>query len=298
MSDAVPHVTVCICTFRRPQLLGRLLESVARQETGEGFTYSVVVADNDAARSGEATVQAFMQRTGMAVVYCVEAIPNIARARNLAVTAATGDFIATIDDDEFADPGWLASMLRTCQQYEVAGVLGPVRPHFDDPPPGWLIKGGFCERPEHPTGRVMPWTETRTGNVVFRRSIIAGLAEPFDPAFGTGGEDKDFFMRMTLAGHEFRWCAEGVTYETVPRARWTRAYLLRRALLRGRNSLKLPLGRFTLIAKSVIAVPAYALMLPLTLPFGQHVFMRYCIRFCDHAGRLLALAGLNPVQER
>jgi hypothetical protein len=31
---------------------------------------------------------------------------------------------------------------------------------------------------------------------------------------------------------------------------------------------------------------------------GQHVFMKYCIRFCDHAGRLLALFRLNPVHQR
>jgi hypothetical protein len=38
--------------------------------------------------------------------------------------------------------------------------------------------------------------------------------------------------------------------------------------------------------------------LPLTLLCGQHIFMKYGIRFCDHLGRLLALIGINPIRER
>jgi succinoglycan biosynthesis protein ExoM len=144
----------------------------------------------------------------------------------------------------------------------------------------------------------MHWEECRTGNVLFRRSLVAGDVEPFLEQFGTGGEDKDFFMRMAERGHVFRWCNEGIAYETVPPDRWTRQYMLRRALLRGNNILKHPGQRLRLLAKSALAAPAYSLLLPLTLPFGQHVFMRYCIRFCDHAGRLLGALGVNPVKAR
>jgi hypothetical protein len=43
-------------------------------------------------------------------------------------------------------------------------------------------------------------------------------------------------------GHVFRWCNEGLVYETVPQERWKRSYLVKRAMLRGRNILKLPIG--------------------------------------------------------
>jgi hypothetical protein len=52
------------------------------------------------------------------------------------------------------------------------------------------------------------------------------------------------------------------------------------------------------VLKSVIAVPAYALALPLLLLAGHHYFMRYLVRLADHVGRLLASVGLNPVTER
>ena len=292
------HVCICICTYQRPLLLRRLLETLELQQPGDAFTFSIVVADNDARRSAEDVVSAFASRSAIKVVYCCEPRRNIALARNQAIEQADGEFIAFIDDDEFPADDWLRKLLQACEDYQSAGVLGPVRPHFDQPPPRWIVRGRFCERPEPPTGTVMHWTKSRTGNVLFRRAILEGMAEAFRPEFGTGGEDQDFFMRTTRSGHVFVWCNEAVAYETVPPSRWTRRYMLKRALLRGNIVLKHQAGRKVLVAKSLAALPAYSLILPVALLCGQHVFMKYGIKFCDHLGRLLALCGLNPVNER
>ena len=298
MSAAMPHITVCICTLERPLLLARLLEKIGQQDTQGQFELSIVVTDNDPHASARETVESFARHSPLGVVYASETRKNIALARNEALRHADGEYVAFIDDDEFPEPDWLAKMLGACRTYAAAGILGPVRPHFDEPPPPWLVKGRFCERPEHPTGRVMQWEESRTGNLLFRREILEGDGLPFLEQFGTGGEDKDFFMRMMRRNHVFRWCNEGVTYETVPPDRWTRRYMLRRALLRGKNILKHPGRQLPLLAKSLVAVPVYTVLLPFTLPFGQHVFMKYCIRFCDHAGRLLGAVGMNPLSAR
>jgi len=297
MSDALPHISICICTFKRPGLLERLLREVERQDTGGRFTFSVTVVDNDRLESARQTVEAFAARSTMQVAYGVEPRQNIALARNRSIELARGSFIAFIDDDEFPETSWLHQMFDACERLDVAGVLGPVRPYFEQPPPAWITRGGFCDRPEYDTGREMPWEECRSGNVLFRRSIL-GESAPFREEFGNGGEDKDFFMRMTQKGHVFRWCNEGVTNETVPPERWTRGFMLRRALLRGKNILKHPEGRSRLVMESFVAVPIYAITLPLTLVAGQHVFMKYCIKFCDHAGRLLGVLGINPVDAR
>ncbi len=74
--------------------------------------------------------------------------------------------------------------------------------------------------------------------------------------------------------------------------------MLSRALLRGRNTFLQPKDRLRNLAKSAIAVPAYALALPVLLVAGHHYFMKYLIKLADHAGRLLASCGLNPVRER
>ncbi|MDP3068882.1 MAG: glycosyltransferase [Opitutaceae bacterium] len=295
---ARPHLSVCICTYKRPVLLRRLLEELEKQETGRDFDYSVVVADNDAARSAEALVGEFAERRPGRVTYCCEPQQNIALVRNRAIAHAGGDFIVFIDDDEFPVPTWLADLWRVCERFGVAGVLGPVRPHFDASPPGWLIKGRFCERPEFPTGTPLTWSQCRTGNVLFRRAILPAGEPPFREQFGTGGEDVDFFQRMTARGAKFVWCNEAVAYETVPPSRWTRRYALQRALLRGKNSLKIAEGRSLLLAKSILAVPLYGIVLPFSLLAGHHRFMKLSIKCCDHVGRLLAAVGLHPMDTR
>ena len=97
------HVSVCICTFRRPALLGNLLHKLVGQETQGLFTYSVVIADNDRAQSAKEIV-AECATLDLSVKYCHEPEQNIALARNRALENATGDFVAFIDDDEFPPP--------------------------------------------------------------------------------------------------------------------------------------------------------------------------------------------------
>lgn len=292
------RVCVCICTFQRPQMLAKLLHAIEAQETEGRLTISVSVADNDVRRSAESVVADFSKVSSLEVMYACEPRMNIALARNTALRAASGDYLAFIDDDEVPVARWLLTMIETCEQFCVAGVLGPVRPHFDETPPAWIIDGGFFQRPEPLTGTILKWEECRTGNVLLRSEIVDGVEFVFDPQFGSGGEDKDFFMRMIALNHVFCWCGDGAVYETVPKSRWTRGYLLKRALLRGQNILKHPEGRTKLIVKSMVAAPIYLVALPFALLLGQHVVMKFAIKFCDHAGRLAALCGVNPVRER
>ena len=53
------HIAVCVCTYKRPQMLQRLLDDLSVQETGGAFEFSIVVMDNDPSRSAEPVVSAF-----------------------------------------------------------------------------------------------------------------------------------------------------------------------------------------------------------------------------------------------
>lgn len=287
------HVSVCICTFKRPVLLKKLLQKLAEQKTEGLFKFSAVVTDNDREQSARAVVDECTASLPLRVKYCCEPEQNIALARNRAVNNAEGDFIAFIDDDEFPPSDWLLNLVKVCESRGVAGVLGPVRPYFETEPPLWLVKGKFCERPEYETGFVLPWRETRTGNVLFRRKLIEGLEEPFRRVLGNGGEDQDFFRRMMEQGHVFIWCNEAPVHEVVPPERWKRGYMIRRALLRGQNEKYMT--DIKGICKSLIAVPLYTLMLPFLAIAGHHFFMRYLVRLMDHAGKLMGLVGLKPL---
>jgi len=292
------HITVCICTYKRPWLLGRLLDELRDQKTEDLFTYSVVVADNDQAASAKAAVHSFATGCDIKVIYCVEPTPNIALARNKVVQEAKGDYLAFIDDDEIPGNDWLLVMLRTLKAQGVDGVLAPVLPYFEAEAPKWLVKAGFYDRPRHKTGFVLGWQEARTGNVLLRRGILDGIGEVFRPEFGAGGEDQDFFKRMMDQGRKFIWCDEAPAHELVPPHRWRRRFLLKRALLRGKTTFRHRTNLLRNLAKSLIAVPLYAVALPFLLLLGHHHFMKYLVRLFDHLGRLLAVLNLNPIKER
>jgi len=296
MTSEPQHITVCVCTYKRPRLLKRLLDEVGRQESDGRFTYSIVVADNDHLQSGKEVVSNFAAASKVRVQYCVEARQNIALARNKAVENATGDFVAFIDDDEFPATRWLLTLFEACHAYEVDGVIGPVKRYFDEQPPKWVIKGDFYERPTYPTGLIIDWTKGRTNNVLVKRSVVGSDTQAFRPEFRTG-EDQDFFRRMIDKGHKFIWCGEAVVYEVVPPIRWKRTFMLRRALLRGTVSVLQPTFGAVDIAKALVAIPAYTVALPVALVLGHHRFMALLVRLCDHLGTLLSVLGINPIRE-
>lgn len=289
------HIDVCVCTYKRPELLKRLLRELAGQETRGLFTYSVVVVDNDRLRSAEAVVLDFAATSTVPVTYDVEPVQNICLARNRGIAHAAGEFIAFIDDDEFPEKQWLLKLYQAADRDDVAGVLGPVKSHFDEKPPDWVIGCKFFDRPGHPTGFVIHWAEGRTGNLLLKRSILPPGELPFDPKFHRGG-DTDFFRRMAEKGHIFIWCDEAVVFEVVPPARWTRAFMLKRALLRGSITLKTPGFEVRSVGKSVVATVLYTVALPFTLLLGHHMFMNLLVRLCDHLGKILAFVGINPVR--
>lgn len=290
------HISVCICTYKRPGFLKRLLDELRDQDTDGLFTYSVVVADNDALQSAKEVVSNFAVTSDIPIRYCTEPAQNIPMARNKAIENSTGDFVAFIDDDEFPTKRWLLTLFNACQNYGVDGVIGPVRRHFDENPPKWLVKGGFYERPTYPTGLVIDWEKGRTNNVLVDKRVFSLAAQPFRPEFRTG-EDQDFFRRMIEKGCVFIWCDEAVVYEVVPPIRWKRTIILRRALLRGTVSTVHPTFGLRDVVKSFIAAPAYTAALPFAFVCGHHRFMVLAEKLCEHLGRLLALAGINSIKE-
>lgn len=294
------HIAICVCTFKRPALLGRLLTSLAGQATDGAFDLSVTVVDNDREGSARDTVAAFRTDSPLPVRYVIEPEQNISLARNRALTTAAADYYACLDDDEFADRAWLLNLYRTIAETGADGVLGPVRAVYDNAPPAWLVKGRIQERKEFPTGTALADPKfCRTGNVLFSGGLIAAQEVLFDPRYGrSGGEDIDFFRRMIAAGRRFVWSNEAVAYEVTPPERQTRSYYLRRALLRG----VVQADRAPLLSgdslKSLGACAAYTLLLPFVFVLRPRAFMPLLIRDMDHAGKVLARCGLRPVKDR
>lgn len=291
------HVAVCICTYKRQDLLGTLLHRLENQIAGDGFDYSIVVVDNDRSESAKIVVDSFRKNSKLDILYACEPDQNIAMARNKAVENARGDFIAFIDDDEIPSDRWLLTLYAACEKWNADGVLAPVVPRFDVDPPAWVIKGRFFERPSHETGTVLTWQNTRTGNVLIRRKVFDEKGSRFDRKFLTG-EDRDFFRRMIGEGYVFIWCDEAPVYENIPPLRWEKSFMLKRALFRGKIAVNHPGSGVADLLKSILAVALYTAFLPASILLGQHVFMKYMVKNCDHLGKILAYCGVEVVRQK
>lgn len=293
-----PSISVCVCTYKRPEQLGNLLRCLDRQVTKHLFDYSIAVVDNDACQSARKVVESWSARLTVPITYGVEPQQNIALARNAAVGMATGELVAFVDDDEEPSSDWLCKLYEVLVGRDVDGVLGPVVPTFERSAPLWAVKGRVFRRPSFETGELIPWTVAVTGNALIKREVFLEFDQPFRPQFGVGGEDKDFFRRAMSRRRVFVWCAEAVCHEPVPPERTRVSFQLRRALLRGKVALKGPSGGWRGIMKSAIAVPLYAVALPVCLAMGSPVFVTCLVKSFDHLGKLLAACGIDVVGDK
>lgn len=295
------HISVCICTYKRPEMLTRAFDGVASQVTASAFSFEVVVVDNDSQRSAEDTVRRFQSNRTLKIIFDCEPERNIALARNRAIQNAGGNFIAFIDDDEYPEKDWLAKMYCCLKLYQADAVLGPVLPYFPAGAPVWLRKTMLCERRRIPTGSLISTRDKRTGNILFKRNVFKKNDMWFDPARGrTGGEDGEFLGRQMKNGRRFVWCDEALVFETVPEERWYASFYIKKYLRIGtlageklrRNQL---IG--TLMQTCVVLI-TYSIMLPFSFLTRKHIWMKVLTKLSYNVGRLLGFLGLSVLRYR
>lgn len=233
-------LSVCICTFKRTEGLLTTLASVVAQELPESVKLEVVVVDNDPLASARSAFNEFkVANPSVRLLYANETTPGVSFARNRCLREASGDWIAFIDDDEFAPANWLAALLNTAQVYDAGAVFGLVQPVYEAELPDWLAYGGGVVRPRFSTGTVISWGDARTGNVLMTRGLAEAVGK-FDARFAkTGGEDSFFFATAMRLGFSLVWCDEATVSETVPASRMTKKWIIQRAFFGGRTFVRL-----------------------------------------------------------
>jgi succinoglycan biosynthesis protein ExoM len=233
MSGAKPTtVDICICTFRRAHLRVTL-ESIARLDRAPGIEMRVIVADNDEAPSALPLIEAMADDFPLPILYVHAPARNISIARNACLDAATGDYVAFVDDDETVSQQWLRELLRAAVLRDADAVLGPVDASYLDGAPDWMRRGRF-----HSTEPVVVGGAIRTGytcNVLVRREGAAsGLR--FNLARGrTGGEDTEYFSALCRRGGLIVGAPKAMAFEVVPAARATMGWLVARRVRMGRT---------------------------------------------------------------
>jgi GT2 family glycosyltransferase len=178
----------------------------------------ILVVDNAPNTDETARVVAAASARGP-VDYLVAPVPGLSHARNAAVAACPGQILAWIDDDEVADPHWLAEVARALACHPTAGVVGGVilPAEVETDAQAWFEQFGghskgrgftpavFGPATAHLQSPLYPLPPFATGaNMVFRPGVIEAIGG-FDPALGAGtpamgAEDTVAFTRVLLRG--------------------------------------------------------------------------------------------------
>lgn len=300
-SDPAIDISICVCTYKRPQQLQNLVAALARQELGS-LRVEIVVADNDPAGSAQAVLRELAATSPLPIVSRHVTTPNISLARNATVHAAQGEWVAFVDDDEEPVPNWLAALTATQRSYRADAVFGPVWPRYDPAIPEWIQTGGFFDRQQYPTGTHIDARDARTGNALVRRKLLLDIPGPFDPAYGrTGGEDTVLFAQLAELGTIMVWCDEATVSEYVPATRATLRWLLQRSYRGGQSYIQSELRVLAggakwrragyLGAKAIVQMGVAALLALVYAPFARPRALKWLRTAVAQVGKLTSLVG-------
>ena len=187
----------------------------------------IVVVDDDVEQTGLKYIGDILEDKSD-IKYLVSGESNVAKARNLAMQNAEGDWLFFLDDDEIVNERALLEMLKAADTYNADVVFGKVGSVYPDDAPEWIVKGDFFNRKFKETG-----TEVDSGGcgcTFVSKNAIDDLNITFNPLYGkTGGEDSDFFYRIKKAGRNLVYCNEAYAEELVEKNRLNACYILDRA---------------------------------------------------------------------
>lgn len=293
------EITIAIPTFRRPKGLARLLASLAELETGADVR--VIVGENDTEnRQGFAVCEEFRCKGYRWPLECIVVEERgISQNRNTLVACALADpamkFLLMIDDDERVQPHWLDRMLRAQSGFGADAVEGHVTPVFGNGDAQRYYEGIASHRGASGPVEMLE----SSANILVTRDALARLVPPhFDNRFAlTGGEDKDFFLRLKAAGARFAWSAEAVIYTDVPSTRAGLRWSLARAYRVGNSDMRIYLKHRTGlpgIAKELAKIAGALLLSPLAafiLMASPNRRMAALRKFVRAAGKASALFG-------
>jgi len=168
-------------------------------------------------------------------------------ARNTGVRHTDTAFIALLDDDTTAHPGWLAGLLAPFADPAVVGTGGAINPAWHRGRPAWFpdeflwVVGASY--------RGMPTTSAPVRNVwsesmAVRRDAFLAVGG-FRVGFGKLGErarpeDTDLCIRMSAAsGGHWVYNPAAVIDHIVPAARSTFGFFLARSVSEGRGKIEM-----------------------------------------------------------
>jgi glycosyltransferase involved in cell wall biosynthesis len=245
------HVTVCICTHDRPRYVRDCLDGL-RQQSISPELFDILVIDSASTGDVPARLTGLVGGLHNARLLRVEE-PGVSVARNAGAMAATGDYIAYIDDDAIPAPDWIERILAAIAGTDPAPALigGRILPLWEAPLPRWWpagLRGSLSiieaeGRGEYRTGALPRGLEPYGANMVVRTTSLRAIGG-FGRLSGRVGsallsdEEVQLAWRLQDSGQSVRYDSRIVARHQIQAARLTPAWLLSRLYWQGVSTVR------------------------------------------------------------
>jgi glycosyltransferase involved in cell wall biosynthesis len=177
-------ISVIICTYNRSEYLTKAIQSLIDQHTSKD-KYEIIIVDNCSTDSTKGVVEQFSNEGKSNIRYIYEPNLGLSFARNTGWCNAKGKYVAYLDDDAIACPGWLDKILEVFETVtpRPGCVGGRVEPIWESARPEWLsdwLLHGLA---------IINWSETPhvLTNLSAEWLVGANIAFPMDILKNAGG---------------------------------------------------------------------------------------------------------------
>jgi glycosyltransferase involved in cell wall biosynthesis len=302
--------SVILCTRNREQTIGRAIQSVLAQDYPSRL-FELIVIDNGSTDFTRLNIRPYLASTSIRVSCYLERQVGVSFARNLGATAAQRDYVAFLDDDAAAAPGWLAAFDAAVQQHGALVAGGRVVPVLEkgvEAPQWWTeesIRGLFGLDHNHflqgqPIARIRWPLWLGGGNSVYCKKLWRNCGG-FLTELGPSGmrrriaEDIDLNVRLERANVPIYYVHEAVVQHVMTADRLTRRSILKKAYWAGRTNATAD----SLLERNSQRVNLRQLVRSvLRLPFSPEPARIISGCGIAHAAGYLLQARLNAYQER
>lgn len=291
--------SVCIATYKRNELLKKLLDSLLRMAIPADLDLQIIVVDNDNEKSAKNILDLYSDTDRIEFEYYSQPKKNISITRNVAVKHSKGEYLLFIDDDEWADENLLSEHFKIHKEYNADGTFGIVKPEFHSDTPDWIKSGDYFFKDTTKTGDVA--LSTRTSNCLLKRSVLNGTIEPFNEEYGlTGGEDTFLFESLRKKGANFISVRSAIVYETISPERTNLKWLFKKFYQTGNTVTRrfIHLSKNKFFSRIYYFFRAFVFLIVSCLLMCLYCFNSkkrtfYILKIASNLGHIASVVGFN-----
>jgi len=286
-------VVICAYTMDRWDALVAAVQSILEQRQPPEEVLLVIDYNDELYRRAARELG-----SSQVLVLANRSTKGLSGARNTGVALSSGDIVAFLDDDAYAEPEWLANLVAPMSDPMVVGVGGWVLPHWESKAARWLPETFYWVLGCSYAG--LPATQSRLrnpigANMAMRRNVFTQVGG-FTSGIGRigqiplGCEETELCIRYTMRfpDEQFVLARDAVVHHRVPDSRLTWHYFWTRCWAEG---LSKALVSSLVGSHSGLASERRHIMRSLPREFGRSLRMLPRHPFSASARSALILAG-------